>query len=184
MNLPKTAPAETGSEMIQKLLVTHEKAIYNIALRITKDPIAAEDLAQEARIRMWRFRDGFDYRGDTAFRSWARQIMRNILSDQARKKDWIKRTPLDPLESDPGLFIPDPSPSPAKTVEMNEIIEAVESALPQLTNRQRECFALYRLGTSQKETGRILGLAEGTVKSHLDRARKKILAHLKKHGLL
>jgi RNA polymerase sigma-70 factor (ECF subfamily) len=135
---------------------------FGFALHLTRDRPLAEDVTQEAFLRAFRFLQGF--RGDQRFGSWLFSIVRNCAMDALRRQ---RRTyaPLD--ESMPAL-ISDPS-----------LRLELDAALQALSSDHRETFLLVEvLGLSYQETSDVLGIAVGTVKSRMFRARQALCSSM------
>lgn len=188
MNLPKTAPAETGSEMLHKLLMAHQKFIYCVALGVVKDPIEAEDLAQQACANMWHRRRHFRYRGDKSFKAWAKTAIKNTNVDRRRKElgEGTSRQPMQLFDpTDESVIIRNPMRLPSEEVERLEELSAIMLAIKELTPRQNTSFSLHFLaGKTLIEIASVMGISDGAVKAHLNRAKTNIRKQLRKHGLL
>ena len=74
------ARAQSGDAQAFEILVNrHGPMVYNLALRLVGDPLAAEDVAQDALIRAWRALPGF--RADSRFSTWLYRIVTNVCLD-------------------------------------------------------------------------------------------------------
>jgi RNA polymerase sigma-70 factor (ECF subfamily) len=136
----------------------------------------AQDVAQEAYLRAFRFFPGF--RGGDA-RAWLMKIVRNTCYT------WLQANrPLpDAAEFDEDLFRADSrAPNPEESVLQNDSDALVRKALEKLPSNFREVLILRELeGMSYREIGDITGMPAGTVMSSLSRARgrlRQILASL------
>ena len=149
----------------------------NLAVRIVRDRALAEDLAQEAFVRAFERLTSFDRQHK--FSSWFFQILHNVAVDYLRRKR-LPVSSLDELETvgHPGL----PSSSrdgPDVAAEQAALAHAVDGALDRLRPEYREAVILrYREEASVQEIAQIMGIPEGTVKTHLFRARKELAAIL------
>jgi RNA polymerase sigma-70 factor (ECF subfamily) len=137
--------------------------VYLLCLRMCGDHSLAEELAQEAFVRAWEKLGTF--RGDSAFSTWLHRITVNVvLSDRrstARREARIKpvgdKLPVDLSAS---------GPSHGQALDLERSI----AALPE---GARTVFVLHDVeGYRHKEIARLTGLAEGTSKAQLHRARK------------
>ncbi|MDX1394451.1 MAG: sigma-70 family RNA polymerase sigma factor [Gemmatimonadota bacterium] len=125
----------------------------------------AEDIVQDAFYRALRRIDRFDT--DRPFAPWFFTIVRNLGRNAAsRRSRWrLMRVP----ESLPGR-----QPA-ADAAERLEVRERIESALEDLTPRQRSCFRLCEMeGFARGEVARMLGMSESTVRVHLHRAKQSL----------
>ena len=166
-----------GDESAYEPLVTENQTkVYRLALRILKNEADAEDAAQEAFLKAYT--SLADFRGDSRFSVWLYRLTNNICIDMLRKS---KRAVIVSLqtEDDDGeeteIAIPDERYSPERL--------AVRTALAALPDDCREILALREsAGLSYDEIAAALSLEVGTVKSRLNRARKKLCIALLKSG--
>ena len=172
------------AEAFEPLMLAHQKAVYNLALRLTENPQDAEDMAQEAFLKAYRSLP--EFRGDCKFSVWLYRIVTNVSLDYRRKQ---KRRPASSLtvEDEEGeeqqMDIPDASASPEKLLERKLTREAVRRGMDALTEDQRKILLLREIsGLSYEEIGETLGLEAGTVKSRISRARKKLCDFLRADG--
>ena len=145
----------------------------------------ARDMAQEAFIRAFSSLTGF--RGDSKFSVWLYRLTSNICIDFLRsraKKRTVSMTWTDDEGDDAGeLEIPDERFSPEGQFDRASIRESVQRGLDSLSPQYREILVLREInGLSYEEIGRVLGIEEGTVKSRIFRARKKLCDFLLREG--
>ena len=156
-----------------ELMNKHRGAIYFHALRMTKIIEDAEDITQEAFVRVFKALPAWKPRA--SFRTWLYKVASNLCIDHHRAR--IRRQ-TQPLESKAGyvMDIPtDPADSPLKITEVDELWERILRATEQLSPRQRMAFMLCRYGEMPlKEAAEIMGCAVGTIKAHLSRATEKM----------
>ena len=141
-------------------------------------------MAQEAFIRAYNSLGSF--RGESKFSVWLYRLTSNICIDFLRGRA-KRRTVSLSWEDEDGeegeLEIPDERFSPEAGLERAELREAVRRGLSKLTPEYREILMLREInGLSYDEIGRCLKLEEGTVKSRIFRARKKLSEILVKEG--
>ena len=168
----------------EDLVAAYEKNVYNLALRMTGNAQDAEDMAQEAFIKAYNSLSHF--RGDSKFSVWLYRIVSNVCLDFLRRQN---RRPASSLsqEDDDGeevqLDVPDESQSPELLLERQLTREAVQRGLQALSEEQRQILLLREIqGLSYEEIAQTLDLEEGTVKSRIFRARKKLCAFLLADG--
>jgi RNA polymerase sigma-70 factor (ECF subfamily) len=147
----------------EALYRAHVDRVYALCLRMSADRVRAERLTQDAFVRCWEKLGTF--RGESRFSSWLYRMTVNVvLNDQrSRKRRHLK------LEStgDLGRY-----GSAAPVGKMEETID-VERALADLPEAARTVLVLYGIeGYKYREIAEITGLAEGTVKAQIHRARK------------
>ena len=163
----------------EKLVTAYEKNVYNIALRMVGDPDDAADMTQETFIKAYRALSGF--RGDSKFSSWLYRIASNVCLDFLRSRSRHPQVSLSAVdEDDRATFeLPDMRQNPEEQLMKKLGMEAVRRGLEQLPEQQRQILVLRELGgLSYAELAQTLGLEEGTVKSRIFRARKRLCALL------
>ncbi|HLV43448.1 MAG TPA: sigma-70 family RNA polymerase sigma factor [Aggregatilineales bacterium] len=169
------------------LVLHYQELAYNIAYRIVGEPDAAADATQEAFISAYRALGSF--RGGS-FKSWLLRIVTNACYDELRRR---KRRPQAALEA---LYVEDESPEPGTsfTTEMEnpetyaqrmDLQEAIMDCLQDLPEDQRAVTVMCDIeGFSYDEIADMAGVALGTVKSRLSRARSKLRDCLRGFGEL
>jgi len=151
----------------EMLVLPHLDAAYNLARWLVRSAADAEDIAQEALLRSYRFFPGF-HGGDV--KVWLLQIVRNV------SYTWLdrKRRSDNMLEFDEELHAQG-SPSPEALSIAAQDRERFEQALVSLPSRAREVIVLRELeGCSYKEIAAITSIPIGTVMSTLSRARRQL----------
>ena len=163
----------------EKLVTAYVKNVYNIALKMVGDPDDAADMTQETFIKAYRALSGF--RGDSKFSSWLYRIASNVCLDFLRSRSRHPQVSLSTVdEDDRATFeLPDMRQNPEEQLMKKLGMEAVRRGLEQLPEQQRQILVLRELGgLSYAELAQTLGLEEGTVKSRIFRARKRLCALL------
>ena len=173
------------TEAFEALVLEHQNKVYSLALRMVGNEEDALDMAQEAFIRAFNSLSGF--RGDSKFSVWLYRLTSNICIDCIRsraKKRTVSLTWTDEEGGDAGeLEIPDETWSPETQLERRMTRESVQRGLDSLSPQYREILLLREInGLSYEEIGRALGIEEGTVKSRIFRARKKLCDFLLREG--
>jgi RNA polymerase sigma-70 factor (ECF subfamily) len=153
----------------EQAVLPHLDAAYNLARWLMRNEQDAQDVAQEAYLRAFRFFPGF--RGGDA-RAWLMKIVRNTCYT------WLhaNRPLQDATEFDENVFTPDSrSPNPEEAVLQNDNSTLVRKAMEKLPPNFREVLILRELeGMSYKEIADITGMPAGTVMSSLSRARGRL----------
>ncbi len=173
------------TEAFEALVLEHQNKVYSLALRMVGNEEDARDMAQEAFIRAFNSLTGF--RGDSKFSVWLYRLTSNICIDFLRsraKKRTVSMTWIDEEGEDAGeLEIPDETWSPERELERRMTRESVRRGLDSLSPPYREILVLREInGLSYDEIASVLGIEEGTVKSRIFRARKKLCDFLIKEG--
>jgi RNA polymerase sigma-70 factor (ECF subfamily) len=153
----------------EQAVLPHLDAAYNLARWLMRNEQEAQDVAQEAYLRAFRFFPGF--RGGDA-RAWLMKIVRNTCYT------WLhaNRPLQDATEFDENVFTPDSrGPNPEEAVLLNESSTLVRKAMEKLPPNFREVLILRELeGMSYKDIADITGMPAGTVMSSLSRARGRL----------
>jgi RNA polymerase sigma-70 factor, ECF subfamily len=148
--------------------------VQRFLLRLTNHSGAAEELAQEAFLRMHRARASF-YRGSAAL-PWVYTVTRNVFLDHERKRKVHRGVVLDEARA---LSEPqEASFSPDQVLESRKQLTRVRDVLSQMPTSQREAFILVRFeGMSISDAAEIMGTTEASVKARAFRAYEA-LRHL------
>jgi RNA polymerase sigma-70 factor, ECF subfamily len=146
----------------EELFYRHHRQLHRLAQITSRNPEDAADALQDAMLSAHRNAPAF--RHDSAVSSWLYRIVVNACLDRLRRN---KTHPTTTLEDD-ACHVGDPTPRVDTAV-------VVERALMRLPVEQRAAVvAVDMQGYSVAETARMLGIAEGTVKSRCSRARAKL----------
>lgn len=156
--------AARGSQgAIAVLFDRYQGVMYGLALKITRDPAAAQDAVQDAFVGIWRHAARFEA-GRASARSWILAIAHHRAIDVVRR-----RRPTSELEPEsaavpPALVAPDPWGAVLERLDAR----VVREALTRLAPLQREAIELaYLRGLTQREIAQQTGAPLGTVKSRV-----------------
>jgi RNA polymerase sigma-70 factor (ECF subfamily) len=165
----KVQAARGGDEAAFRILVErYRDRVYALALRICKDPHAAEEIAQDTFVRAWRALPVF--RGDSRFSTWLYRIAFRRALDEKAAID-RRRGREVPGESETHTIEDSPAPV-SGDFSLRRKLERLVAALPE---SQRIALTLfYGADQSIEEIGRILDGPQGTVKTHLSRGRAEL----------
>jgi RNA polymerase sigma-70 factor (ECF subfamily) len=159
-----------------QLVETHQEMVFRTLARLTGERNGLEDMAQEVFLRLFGALPHF--RGEAQLTTFLYRIIVNVVNDEFRDRQ--KARLMSPIEDTEARAMSHSSASPAVLVERAQMQEAVDTALLQLTPRDRTILTLhYQEGRSYEEIAAILDLPMGTVKTHLYRARER-LKHIMK----
>ena len=156
--------AKRGSKAaFETLYRNHVGKVYGLCLRMTANRATAEDCTQEAFIQAWRSLPAFESR--SAFGTWLHRIAVNAVLAQGRRRS--ERLGTSGSAEDEAVALPDPSVGDAGTVL------DLEAGLRRLPVGARQALVLVGLyGYSHEEAAELLGVAVGTCKSQVHRARQ------------
>jgi len=155
----------------EELASSCQRQAYRFALQLTGRADEARDVAQDAVLRFFATLHRFD--PGRPVRPWLLRIVRNLVTDRARRAR-LRRT--EPLPSDDVASVlsepPDPGPDPEARTARRELERALWRGLLDLEPNQREIVALRDyLDLSYDEIATTLRIPLGTVMSRLHRAR-------------
>lgn len=168
--------AQAGDlEAFNQLVLRHERPVFNVALRLLRDAGLAEDATQDTFVRAWQAIRTFQ---TGSVRSWLYKIATNRAYDMLRAS---ARRPAGSLEAETVEIEPlwttggAGEESPESNALRQELSIYLERALTVLPEDQRMVVLLVDVqGLDYHEVAEAMGIALGTVKSRLSRARAKI----------
>lgn len=177
MSRLKTAPREEVVLGFEVLVGRYKNAIVSFLYRYVADFRTAEDLAQEAFLRV--FRKLGEYNSTAKFSTWLYTIASNLAKDEFKRRvrhpagslDWQSGAGADTTRNVPQAMEAE-DPPPDASMEQDEMRANVVRALRDLKEEDREILLLKDVqGVAYEEIARILRLPMGTVKSRISRAR-------------
>ena len=174
----------------------HRQRVYQLGCRYLSDADEAEDLVQQVFIKVYENADKF--RGDAKVSTWLYRIAVNAALERRRRRRSIGIDDVHPLGGDalaptanldaevrsgwghrPAMAGADFDADPEVSTERRSIHDRLAVALEELSPTQRLAFVLRHWeGLSVREIAEAIGAAEGTVKSHLFRARQTLRVEL------
>jgi RNA polymerase sigma-70 factor (ECF subfamily) len=181
--------AQQGREpAFRELIRRYERPVFSLIYRMVRDSTAAEDLAQDAFIKVLNHLD--KYRPEFKFSSWLFKIANNVAIDHLRRRQ------LDTISMDgsphastaseieaSSFELADQAESPLDELASRELGAAIERAIAGLRPEYRNCIMLRHVeGRSYEEIAATLDLPLGTVKTYIHRARHQLrdaLEHLR-----
>jgi RNA polymerase sigma-70 factor (ECF subfamily) len=161
--------AGRAQEAIERLVPAYRRRVFGLAYSILRDRAAAEDLAQEVFVKLWRALPRYD--GRAKLSTWIYAITRNaavsVLRGRRRTVSLSEPDVLEQLES-----LPAEDKTDADEMALRRHFEA-------LPEKQRQAVTLYYLDErSVEEVAEMMGAPVNTVKTHLHRARARLAAVL------
>jgi RNA polymerase sigma-70 factor (ECF subfamily) len=164
-------------EAFRRVVVTHQRMIFSLALKMIADEAEAEDVVQETFIRVWQ--NFGRYNPQLKFSTWLYSIASRLCIDRMKKMRRIVALPDDELVLQ---RIASDADSHA-VLENKEWVALVRLLADELSTKQKLVFTLCQLeGLSSDEAEQITGLNAWKVKSNLYAARQTIRERLKKLG--
>lgn len=167
-DLPHAAAASGVDHEMRALLLGAVPALRAFAYSLTHDPDRSDDLVQDTLVRAWAKADSFQ-RG-TNLTAWLFTILRNLFYSEQRKR---KRE----VEDADGILAGKLASLPDQEIRVE--LAAFRVALEQLPAAQREALVLIGAqGFSYDEAAEVCGVAAGTIKSRVNRARTRLVEML------
>ncbi len=147
-------------------------SLYRYLHRLTGDPDVAEDIAQEAFVRLLR-----QSLPEDEVRPWLFTVAMNLVRDGARKTDRRQRL----LQTAPSLSAHMPAPDEA--VERNERVATVRRALDTLSPRDQQLLLMREEGFKYEEIAGVVGVAPASVGTLIARALRRFVEALESQGV-
>ncbi len=155
-------------EAIDRLVLEHLPAALRLAMRLTRDPHEAEEVVQEALLRVMKGWKG--YRAEASFSTWLMRIVINAQRDRGRK-----RQREEPLADEAAST----APGPVDLADAAETAERVRREIERLPSRQREVAVVcLGEGRSPREAADMLGMTENNLHATLHAVRKRLATAL------
>jgi RNA polymerase sigma-70 factor (ECF subfamily) len=171
----------------EELISAYERKVYNLAYRMCGEREDAADLAQEALVRAFRAIGRF--REQSQFSTWLYRIVVNVCLDHQRSRKRHPTVSLDePMPGEDGDLtrqIVADTPDPQAHYEQLETQMAVQRAISRLSADHRTVVVMRDIqDMAYEDIAAALGLALGTVKSRLNRARQALREELQRAELI
>lgn len=181
----KKAASQDKRQQFEALAYPHMDALYRTALRLTRNPLDAEDLVQEVYLRGFRFLEKFEQ--GTNFKAWIFRILTNTFINEYRKK---ARTPQHVEFEERTENVASEAAAEQRFTAPNELQDhtqlfgdEVNAALQTLSEDFRLVIILCDIEEfAYKEIAKILGIPMGTVMSRLSRARAQLQKQLREYA--
>ncbi|MBN1895860.1 sigma-70 family RNA polymerase sigma factor, partial [bacterium] len=156
----------------REIVLSHQRLVAHVVFRMTGNAADAEDLCQDVFVKVYQNLGGF--RGESKFSTWVGRIAYNTCINHLHKK----RMPLfEDVRKGSGDLDDQPGNDewPDAYAEGRDLKARMDKEMACLTGLQRTVLTLYHVDEmSYGEIGEMLEMPEGTIKSHLFRARKKL----------
>lgn len=156
-----------------ELVRIHQDEVYTLAVRLTRDPDLASDVAQDAFVRAWRAMPKF--RGDAKFSTWMHRITVNTAWTHRTKRNKVRLDPLDDMHREPVST----SIDPIRAGESASAAPVISKALLDLSESVRAVVVLkdvYDWG--HNEIAEHLDISVTAAKVRLHRGRKELRVRL------
>lgn len=167
------------ADAFELFVKTYQRQIFRLVYTLLRDPAEADNVTQDVFVKA--FRAAGTFKGDSAFGTWLTRIAINAVRDNVRRRKPV--IPFSQLGGNDdedegvlpqGLEPADPA-SPERDLLSRDIRRRIGEALVDLSPRQRAVFVMKHYEEKTiAEIGQATGLDEGTIKSHLFRAARKL----------
>ena len=169
LELPAARNGDQGA--YGRIVGACQNTVTAVALAITRDVSASEDIAQEAFLSAWQHLQRLH--SPDSFLPWLRQITRNLARDHLRAR---RNLPLDGPNAELVMAMAaDPGPQPMQQVLEDERESAAFELISSLPDDSRETLLLfYREGQSSQQVAMLLGISDAAARKRLSRARQLV----------
>ncbi|UXX85199.1 RNA polymerase sigma factor [Roseovarius pelagicus] len=166
--LARFAQGDAGAARVLTLRMTPR--VFAHAVRMLGNRAEAEDVAQEAMLRLWRVAS--DWRaGEAKVTTWLYRVTANLCLDRLRRGDGIAQE----MTEEPV----DPAPGPGAAMQEQSRTDALQAALARLPERQRQAVVLRHLdGLGNIQIAEIMGISAEAVESLTARGKRALSADL------
>jgi RNA polymerase sigma-70 factor, ECF subfamily len=173
--------AQADEAAFSELYDRYSGALYGLALRVCNSQPKAEEIVQDAMMKLWRNPLGFDA-SKAALSTFLMTLTRNAAIDALRRERFTT-----PLEDEEGEALPIPSShtGPLERAELAAVAVKVRAAMVELSDAHRKTVELaYFRGASREEIAAEMNVPVGTVKSRLKYALDKLRGNLSEFAVL
>jgi len=161
------APSQQRNRAFHLLVSRYQRRLFSVCQRMLSSSEDAEEAVQETFVRLARHAHGF--RGDAQVSTWLYSIARNVCTDKIRYSARRPATPVDDIASVTGDL------PGGDEFAMSDTVGVLHRALAQLDERSRSLLLLVAVDElTYEEAAEVTGLAVGTVKSRVSRARVRL----------
>ena len=159
-------------EAFEEIYQRYEGMVFNLALRLSGDPTEAQDLAQDAFVRIYRHLDRFQ--GRSSLKTWIYRVTLNSCRSGLGRKRW-RTVPLAEEGAAEGLTLVDSRRTPEERAVARSDGHRVLASLARVPRKFREAVVLRDLEElTYQEIADVLGVRIGTVRSRIARGRQKL----------
>ncbi|MGA8571829.1 MAG: RNA polymerase sigma factor [Desulfobaccales bacterium] len=168
--------ARGDAEALEEFVRRHQQRVYQIAYRLLRDHLEAEDAAQEVFLKVYENAHRFEPKAKVS--AWLHRITANHCLNLLRRR----RPMVGSLDQEEGTGPPDPGANPLEVLEEMDLHRRLEELLGELPENQRRALVLKRfVGLSYQEIGEVLELSPQAVDGLLKRARQFLKKALKEY---
>ena len=168
------------SSAFEILFHRHKNRVFNLALRLTRDAAASEDVVQDVfmRVHAGKAKPSLNAK----FTTWLYRVATNLSVDRLRRRRWgeLLGRSREPSEDAGALELADPTASARETLEKSETRAIIDRAIQNLPDSLRIPLMLYQFeNLPYREIASILGLSQKAIERRLYHAKEKLRTYLK-----
>jgi RNA polymerase sigma-70 factor (ECF subfamily) len=169
-------------EAFEGLAQRHARSVFRLIDRLVQDSGVTEELAQETFLKAFRRLDTFD--PQRGFSAWLLRIAHNTAVDALRRRGPRMQSLDTAAQFDRDAHVPvSTAPGPDRQTEQRLLMRDVAAALAGLRPEHRLALGLrFQEGRSYAEIAFVMGVAEGTARSYVHRARRKLADDMRTAG--
>lgn len=170
------AVARGDRKAFARLMERHARPMLALATRVTRNPDDADEIVQDAFLKVWVMAVRWQPDGEARFATWLYRVVLNACLDRGR------RAPFHPLEDagDP----PDPHPAGLDLAMAAQRDSVLSMAMAQMPTRQRNALTLYYFSDlSAPQAAEILDLSVSALEALLVRGKRSLRAMLQRQGI-
>ena len=165
-------PQQGDTQAFNPLVTKYQPNIENLIYGQVHNRETAQDLTQDVFVKAYHTLNTF--RGDSAFYTWLYQIAQNVCIDYFRRQTTRAKT-FSPEEVDDTLHSTDTHPCPSMPLVQKELRAILHKAQQHLPPMRKKVFYLrYQEQLPIKEIAKRLGKSEGTIKTHISKAKSQL----------
>jgi RNA polymerase sigma-70 factor, ECF subfamily len=165
------------TESFDALLARYRSPLVNFFLRMVRDHALAEDLAQEAFLRVYQARER--WKPDAKFSTWLYRIATNLALNAIRDRKGTVARDEGAEGEDPMERVADPKPGVVEQMMESDRVQMIREAVDGLPENQRAAVILHKYQeVDYRQIAEVLGVSESAVKSLLFRAYETLRARL------
>ena len=162
------------------LVQRYERPVFSVIARLVQDPGVAEELAQETFLKAFRRLDTFDQQ--RSFSAWLLRIAHNTAVDALRRRG-PQTLGLDAETGSDARVVASRDPGPDRQTESRLLVRDLGAALARLRPEHRLALVLrFQEAQTYKQIAYVMGVSEGTAKSHVHRARRRLADEMRTAG--
>ena len=162
------------------LLQRYERPVFSVIVRLVRDPGVAEEIAQETFLKAFRRLDTFDRQ--RGFSAWLLRIAHNTAIDALRRRG-PQTLAIDAGAGGAARVVASSDPGPDQQTADRLLVRDLAAALARLRPEHRLALVLrFQEAQPYKQIAYVMGVSEGTAKSYVHRARRRLADEMRTAG--